>query len=423
MNETIKIKINPFEPDKPATPDFFAGRIKETDQIFNALLRTNQNRSQHLLIVGERGIGKTSLAIYSDYIAESLGKKFESKELGKMRFFTVFCSLGLCKNTNDVCISIIENILNKLKKDQNTIFESLVSFLNRIQGINIGPFGIQITQKREPKIITEIFFNILTNIWERLVKKGYTAVLIILDETDRISKDNYFPSFFKSIMEKLTFENIGKIMFLITFNIVGLDLVNEGHPSFIRGFRIINIPLLEKKESFELVDKVLVRGVPKLGADDKFKTGIHFYSNGFPNFIHEIGHQAFEIAWGKESNILNHGYLIKGIIGSGNVKGALETLDEKHFKKRFYKDLQSPTYRNILRIIADEHSEGKEFVKLNDIKSKFEGDYSILTKYLSRLVNKEILVREIGKKGYYAIRERLFAIYVGLYERSYKLNK
>jgi putative ribosome biogenesis GTPase RsgA len=55
------MKINPFSPNSPTGPGMFAGRIKEIDAIEQILLQTRANKGHGFLLLGQRGIGKTSL--------------------------------------------------------------------------------------------------------------------------------------------------------------------------------------------------------------------------------------------------------------------------------------------------------------------------------------------------------------------------
>lgn len=53
--------INPFRPNSPTNPEMFVGRYDEIKRIEGALKQTMANRGHSFLLLGERGIGKTSL--------------------------------------------------------------------------------------------------------------------------------------------------------------------------------------------------------------------------------------------------------------------------------------------------------------------------------------------------------------------------
>jgi Cdc6-like AAA superfamily ATPase len=74
------VKFNPFVPNGIAFPVMFTGRHDEICAIEQALFQAKNSNPQHILISGERGIGKSSLLYYADLIAngeidvEGLGK-------------------------------------------------------------------------------------------------------------------------------------------------------------------------------------------------------------------------------------------------------------------------------------------------------------------------------------------------------------
>jgi Cdc6-like AAA superfamily ATPase len=62
-------KNNPFKPTQPVYSGMFAGRVDEIRRIETVLFETKDCNPTNLLIVGERGIGKTSLLLFSRYLA------------------------------------------------------------------------------------------------------------------------------------------------------------------------------------------------------------------------------------------------------------------------------------------------------------------------------------------------------------------
>jgi Holliday junction resolvasome RuvABC ATP-dependent DNA helicase subunit len=55
------MKFNPFRPNSIATDDLFQGRMDEMLFIEKSLFQTKNEKPQHFLIEGERGLGKSSL--------------------------------------------------------------------------------------------------------------------------------------------------------------------------------------------------------------------------------------------------------------------------------------------------------------------------------------------------------------------------
>src|SRR2546426_3648049 len=70
MAEEKPRERNPFNPTAPSSPEYFAGRLREIDFIVRALNQTRHGSQQNVMVTGERGIGKSSLALLARYIAQ-----------------------------------------------------------------------------------------------------------------------------------------------------------------------------------------------------------------------------------------------------------------------------------------------------------------------------------------------------------------
>jgi len=62
-------KFNPFRPNSPAPPGMFAGRIHELSRIDDAFVKLTDSNPSHIMIVGERGIGKSSILLFANMLA------------------------------------------------------------------------------------------------------------------------------------------------------------------------------------------------------------------------------------------------------------------------------------------------------------------------------------------------------------------
>lgn len=406
------LKLNPFSPNDPATKDSFVGRKNELDIISNALYRTYNGKPEHILIKGERGIGKTSLAIISENIAIYLSEIARDENI---KYFTVFNSLGATRNVEEVCIKILENCSNKIKESHNKVYTNVVEILKNIKGFTIGNFGIQFDFKEDARNVCTNFDNLIKDIWNN-IKDKFSAMLIIVDETDNISNDINLASFFKSLIETLQRENFNKIMFLFTVTPSGLNNMLKGHEAFSRLFKSIEISNLTEDESNELIKNSLKRGQPILTASKDFLGYVFAFSNGVPCFIHEICYAAFEVC---EKSTLTKSDFRNGVLGTKNVKGAKDSIYEKHFRQKYTHDILSNYYREILHIMS--LSIGP--IKSSEIIKKFSGKKHTCQTYLSRLVDRGIIKREEGKLGYYNIPENMFKLWLRFSDVTKKMLK
>ena len=395
------LKLNPFSPNDPATKDSFVGRKNELDIITNSLYRTCNGKPEHILIKGERGIGKTSLAIISEHISIYLSEIAHDQNI---RYFTVFNSLGATKSVEEVCIKILENCSNKIKESHNKVYKDIVEILKNIKGFTIGSIGIQFDFKENARNVITNFDNLIKGIWNN-IKDKYSGMLIIIDETDNISNDINLASFFKSLIETLQRENFNKIMFLFTVTPSGLNNMLKGHEAFPRLFKSIEISNLTEDESNELVKNSLKLGEPILRASKKFLKFVFAFSDGVPCFIHEICYAAFEVCKG---STLTYSDFRNGVLGTKNVKGAKDSIYDKHFRQKYTQDILSNSYREILHIMSLYVGPAKA----SEIIKKFSGKKHTCRTYLSRLVDRGIIKREEGKLGYYNIPEEMFRLWL-----------
>ena len=137
-------KKNPFTPDLPVVPQLFAGHGTEIQQISNGLSGAIRGTPQHILVQGERWIGKTSIARY----AEALAIMYKTSSPGETRdaFYVSFCSLGSCSSIEDVCLILLDSF----KRTQDSLKEKVFKLLGQIQGLTVGPVGLSSIGKEIP---------------------------------------------------------------------------------------------------------------------------------------------------------------------------------------------------------------------------------------------------------------------------------
>ena len=73
----MTIKFNPFRPNNLVHPGMFRGRYKELISLEKSIFQTKNGNPHHFIIEGERGIGKSSLMLYLEFVAKG-GTEFIS---------------------------------------------------------------------------------------------------------------------------------------------------------------------------------------------------------------------------------------------------------------------------------------------------------------------------------------------------------
>lgn len=397
-----EFRLNPFTPNDPVPPEFFVGRKLEIKQIADMLLYTHNGKASHILIQGERGIGKSSIALYAEGMATIASSFFEDLDIN---FFVVFIRLGACRNLDETCIVIINEIR---KKCGNSIRIKIADLLGKIRGIQVGPFGIQIAGSSTERFLVPSFDNIFEQLLNE-IKPYYTGILLILDETEQFSSMEGAGSFVKNLFEKLKGDWYNNVMFLITATPEGVARFTEDHESFPRAFRFVNLPRMSKNESFELIQNTLQKGKPQLKIEDNVLDGMFYYSEGYPNFLQEFGWACFEV---DSDGIINLDDFTSAVFGiPDEFKGALDTLYDKYFCKILTRDLLSERYRNILKIFGEEE---REILTLTDLRRKLPSMKTVLSGYLGVLVKRGILSKPPGTQGKYKISSRMLRLWLRL---------
>jgi predicted ATPase len=108
----MPIPSNPFTPNAPIDPRYFAGRLGEVNKVQAALNQTRHGKTQHILLTGERGIGKTSLATYTRWIAEEPNEILETD----FKFATAYYTVERDQSLVDVCRGLTSKLLANIDK-------------------------------------------------------------------------------------------------------------------------------------------------------------------------------------------------------------------------------------------------------------------------------------------------------------------
>lgn len=240
-----------FTPGAPIdSSKLFAGRREQVTEIINAI---NQ-RGQHVVLFGERGVGKTSLA-------NVLGELLRAVGMSGMASDTINCD-----GTDDFS-SLWKKIFREIE---------LKEPLKRV-GFVDGPGEVSVVSLEGllPPIVTpDDVRYVLDRLTQRLV--------IVIDELDRITDKK------TTTMLADTLKNLSDHSTTCTLILVGVaDSVNElisEHESVERGLVQIRMPRMSPSELLEITDK----GLSTLGMtmDDEVKLDIAQLSQGLPHYTH-----------------------------------------------------------------------------------------------------------------------------------------
>ncbi len=255
-NEIVKKLATASKVFSPGAPidqyKLFSGRI----ELVNNVLRAFTQRGQHVVLYGERGVGKTSLANIMKVILTQLGENIEVVKIN-------------C-DTEDDYESIWKKVfreINYKKKRKNIGFEQSTSVEeNTLEDLLSDSVDIR------PEDI-------------RYYLERIQDILIIIDEVDRIHDDRTI-----RLMAD-TIKTLSDNSLRTTIMLIGVaDSVNEliqEHLSTERSLVQVRMPRMSVEELSEILNKGYSE--LQLTINDSAKNKIIRLSQGLPHYTHLLG--------------------------------------------------------------------------------------------------------------------------------------
>lgn len=242
-----------------------------------------QERGQHIVIYGERGVGKTSLA----YIARALFVDSSPTNL----VVRVQCADG--DSFTDVWTqffrafrSEIESLERTLRIDSQDIVERVETILLYADTENLRPYDVV----DAIKIIASKF-----------------GLLVIIDEFDRLggwTNTSPFSDLIKSLSDDLVAATL--LIVGVADNIEGLI---QGHLSIVRNIRQVAMPRMSESELAEILVEGYKAYSEKIGqsliCEDDAAASVARISQGFPYYTHLLGGAAGSVAIRSDKNTVS----------------------------------------------------------------------------------------------------------------------
>lgn len=408
------MKSNPFRPNSPVNPGMFVGRIEEIGRLEQALIQSRSGQPAHFMITGERGIGKTSILLYLKFVAKGdipyNGGNFK------------FLILDLDVDGNTTQLGLIRRIQMHLEKNlgQN---EPARKFLKEawsfIQRLRIMDSGITAkTNDASDEVLLDEFALSLAQVCDRtcrpdaedLFSARYDGLLLLIDEADNCSTQLQLGSFLKLLLERLQRKGCDRVL----VGLAGLPELRAklyaSHQSSLRIFEDIQLGRLTNQEVSDVITICLENAnkenQEKTGITDEARQTLVSLSEGYPHFIQQFGYSAFAI---DTDNVIDGSDVARSAFGA---RGALDLIGDRYYRNDFYNKIQQDSYRQVLRIMADDLD---GWVNRAKIKSKFKGKDSILNNAIKALRDRHIILSKEGEKGVYRLQHKGFALWIKLY--------
>jgi energy-coupling factor transporter ATP-binding protein EcfA2 len=400
------MRFNPFRPGSVVGPGMFSGRYEELETLEKVLFQTKHGNPQHFLVVGERGIGKSSLLLFLQMLAKG---QVSFKQTERFNFLVVNIELDPSTGYADI-IKKIGAELERVAASQQRVKElakSVWTFLSRWE-----VFGVKYkTQETLRETGPHELLEDLTYTVERLlsaIQPEFDGILFLIDEADKPPASTHLGEFVKLFTERLTKRGCENV----AVGLAGLPTVmrklTESHPSSMRVLRMLHLEPLTPSERIDVVRKGLVQANEKNGFEvnitELAESIISTFSEGYPHFIQQFSFSAFEA---DTNNEIDDNDVLDGAFNENG--GAFQQLGLRYFEDIYFEKIWSDEYRDVLRAMAEASG---DWISKATIRENTKLRETTLGNALSALKKRNIIIPKKGKKGIYRLPSRSFAVWI-----------
>jgi Cdc6-like AAA superfamily ATPase len=395
FSEILKTYLTPSGSIK--TPERLFGRTKQIVQIQRAL----SSEGRQVLIHGDRGVGKTSLALTAAYLVNASSS------------IPIYTVCGGTDTFETLIASIGRRALNP--EDHVETHGSAGGKSAGILGIN---FGLQHKQKPKKQIAAPTTINDALEIVRYIDKISDGTRVVVVDEMERISSRSEREKFAEFI------KNLPEISDKVKFVFCGIGSTIEellgAHPSAGRILENIELPKLHHSDLWSIIDGVAKK--LKLSIESEMLVRIGQLSDGFPHYVHLVGETLFWSVFDDEE-ILKE---VKARHFRAGIRGGLERAEgtlRQQYNAATMKTKHTQDYEEALWALADTSSTRRQLSEVYDWSYK-----RITRKRLRGMLTKEQLNQRLlalrkdshgsvlvgHGSGWYSFRENILRGYVRL---------
>ncbi|MEM6269996.1 MAG: ATP-binding protein [Bacteroidota bacterium] len=387
-------EYSPFEPGKPVSPGMFVGRESQITEVDRYLRQVQYGKPQSLFLIGDCGVGKTSLAGFISRLAES-----------NRHLLSVHTFLSGVHSLEGIIQQVFTELAKKARSEN--LYDKVSSlFGDRIE--EVGLFGVNVKFKPNQDQLSALVSDFPEAIaaFHEKIKHHKSGILIILDDINGAISSGEFANWFKSMWDRV---NVSSAGFPVFFLLIGLpekrDLLFKQPPSLMRIFQILEIGRLTDEEIIQFYqNRFEEAGMELEEAAMRLMVG---FCSGLPIMMPEIGDAVF---WQTNSGIITERDAQNGILD------ASERIGKKYLDPKFYNVVRSERYRSIIGKIGQHLA--FDFTKREIESGLTEEEKRVFGNLLRKLRELGILTQPPElPRGSYRFTNRLYLTY--LYMKSH----
>lgn len=268
--ETLKSVLREnFSPsDHITTPERLFGREKLLKQIARAF----NSKGRLIFIYGDRGVGKSSLALTAAHLQASANSPPIHVNCGESSTF--------------------ESVVHAIGNRAVSVVDRFEKAGNRPSvGVNIAGIGGTFTPAGNPSpvIAAPNDLNEALDIIRYVAKKLPGQIVIIIDEFERMTDPTQkakFAEFFKNFPDE-----DGRVNLIVCGISSSVEELLGAHPSAGRRLETMEVPRLYHDDLWKIITVVANQLDVEVGREALMRIGM--ISDGFPHYVHLIGDSLF----------------------------------------------------------------------------------------------------------------------------------
>jgi len=410
MKPTISQVENAFFPAKEITEaDRFSGRKKYIEECYYALISAGTN----IAIIGNRGIGKSSLA--RQIINIATGKNEILHKVGlevdeELDFLPIYFACGKSTSSHQELLEKLltnKDCLQDWSYDIPKASKSLEKYQPKFS-IGITSLGGEKSNETTSEIsqpdhdVETVFTNVVSAIiGQKMAKDG---ILFVIDEFDQIQNKAGFASFLKALAT-----NVPGVKFCIVGVAHDIQELMKDHASSDRLFAggIVNLPAMTEAELEEIVRDAEASIDDYIVFDQNATKRLISLAQGHPYMIHLIGKYSLRMAYRNGGNDISQHEI------NTTLSGIAESGTDPVLEGRYKKAVASSNQREIvLKALAEVQANEFEIQTSEAYKKAIDRGVDNPSQFVGHLVTDDygselIKIRE----RYYRFKDSLFVAY------------
>ncbi len=367
--ETLKTvkrsKINPFRPGSGLSPACLAGRSLDVELYSSKLYSTITGTPKNIIVYGDKQMGKTSLLMRMEKIAQEK----------KLLTVSTFGSPMLIK---DFIANLVLRLLVEIRNqalNTNGEFEALVNDFQKM-----GDSSLQ-----ENEIA---FTDFILKAWER-IKDKVPAIVFTIDDLDHIHDADKALMLLQNVT-KTIYRKDCPIIFIVTTSAMFYEDLSKKHKTLTDYFE----PIYQGKLKISsLINAVRVPlWEMDIAFDEEVVKEIARRADGFPFYLQQIAHHVFEEMEDEvDALALRRGY-----------EKAMQALERELFIPMQMS--LTPTEVKLYSIISREHP-----ISFTQLLKRSKLPKGSVASSLKRLREKQMISQD---KKMYKVTDKLFGAYL-----------